>query len=223
MCYRYTLRTLAAAAEIFQQLAEAADGWTPRYNVALTQRMPVITRRSGTTAVEAMSFGILPPPRSPGEKPAILGNARSETLLQKPSFRAAAARRRCLVPADGFYEWEKRDRERLPHYFTLRDGKPFFLAAIWEPARDDAPPAFSIVTTAANAVLSPIHDRMPVMLGPNSGPLWLGDEPLAPARVAQLCRPLKPELMTGYRVGEKMNNVRYEAPDCVAPVEGRQI
>ena len=107
---------------------------------------------------------------------------------------------------------------RLPHYFTLQDRRPFFFAGLWEPERDDTPAAFCIVTTTANALLQPIHDRMPVILGPNSGPAWLGDEPLDPAQLARLCRPLPAEMMTGHRVDPRVNNVRYEAPDCITPI-----
>lgn len=219
MCTRYSLKDLAAAVAIFhEQLAEAAEDWTPRYNVALTQKMPVVTRRAGRTRLESMSFGFVPPPRAPGERPPVLGNARAETLLAKPAFQDAAQHRRCLIPADGFYEWEKQGDTRLPHYFTLRERSPFFLAGLWEPGQGDRPGAFCIVTTAPNPLLATIHDRMPVMLGPNSGPAWLGDEPLAPARMAQLCRPLSADRMTAHRVDPRMNSVRYEAADCVAPV-----
>jgi putative SOS response-associated peptidase YedK len=146
-----------------------------------------------------------------------LGNARAETLLAKPSFRAATLTRRCLVPADGFYEWEKQGAARLPHYFTLQSGEPFFFAGLWEPASELGPAAFALVTTTPNELLRPIHDRMPVMLGPNSGPAWLGDRPLVPSLLTRLCRPLPAALMTSHRVDPKMNNSRYEAPDCVAP------
>lgn len=220
MCQRYSLKDLATAVAIFyDQLAEAAgEDWTPRYNVALTQPMPVVTRRAGRTKLETLRFGLVPPPRRPGERPPVLGNARAETLLAKPTFQEAAQFRRCLVPADGFYEWEKQGDARLPHYFTLKDRAPFFFAGLWEPERADRPGAFCIVTTAPNPLLAPLHDRMPVMLGPNSGPAWLGDEPLAPARLAQLCRPLAPERMAAHRVDPRMNSVRYEAADCVMPV-----
>jgi putative SOS response-associated peptidase YedK len=219
MCTRYSLTDLLAVAAFHEQLAETAGaGWTPRYNVALTQPMPVITRRSGRSVLDTLRFGFVPPPRHPGEKPLLLANARAETVLAKPSFRDAVQYRRCLVPADGFYEWEKQGRTRLPHYFTLKDRRPFFFAGLWEPETAQTPAGFCIVTTTPNPLLAPIHDRMPVMLGPNSGPAWLGDEPLEPARLAQLCRPLNADLMTGHRVDPRMNNVRYEAPDCVTPV-----
>ncbi|MFZ5495848.1 MAG: SOS response-associated peptidase [Verrucomicrobiota bacterium] len=220
MCCRYSLKDLATALAAFsEQLAEAADaGWTPRYNVAPTQRMPVVIRRHGRTALETMRFGLLPPARRPGEKPALLPNARAETLLDRSTFREAAGWRRGLVPADGFYEWEQRGPARRPHYFTLKDRRPFFFAGLWEPAVGDAPASFCIVTTTPNSVLSPLHDRMPVMLGPNSAPAWLGDRPLPPAQLARLCRPLRADLMTSHRVDPRVNSVHYEAPDCVERV-----
>jgi putative SOS response-associated peptidase YedK len=222
MCYRYTLKSLAVVESFYAALAEqldesAAAGWQPRYNVALTSPMPVITRRPALT-LETMRFGLVLPARPPAGKPMILANARAETLLAKPAFREGALHRRCLVPADGFYEWEKKGAERLPHYFTLSDRRPFFFAGIWEPARDDTPAAFCIVTTTANALLQPIHDRLPVMLGPKSGPAWLGDQPLDPALLARLCRPLPATMMTGYRVDPRVNSVRQEGPDCIVPV-----
>ncbi len=219
MCYRYSLSTLAALAAYRTQQAETGDEkWTPRYNVALTQPMPVMTMRAAKTALETMHFGFTLPARTPTERPMLVANARSETILSKPAFREAVQHRRCLVPADGFYEWEKQGDARLPHYFTLKDRRPFFFAGIWEPERETTPAAFCIVTTTPNPILATIHDRMPVMLGPNSGPAWLGDEPLDPARLTQLCRPLPANLMTGHRVDPRVNNVRYEAPDCVTPV-----
>ena len=222
MCLRYSLRKLALAAfqEALTDRAVIIEAeWTPRYNAALTTRMPVITQQAAPS-LELMSFGLIVPARAPAERPLILGNARAETLLAKPSFRSAALTRRCLVPADGFYEWEKQGATRLPHYFTLKSGEPFFFAGLWEPASELGPAAFCLVTTTPNELLRPIHDRMPVMLGPNSGPIWLGDQPLGPALLTRLCRPLPAARLTGHRVDPKMNNSRYEAPDCVAALVG---
>jgi len=218
MCCRYTLTDLQAVRALVEASGLGADvdlgQQPPRYNAALTQRLPAITRRAKPRA-ETMAFGLKLPARPPANKPSLLANARAETLLAKPSFRDAAQHRRCLVPATGFFEWEKQGTTRLPHYFTLPASPAFWLAGLWEPETDASPAAFVIVTTAANAVLGAIHDRMPVILGPNSGPAWLGGEPLAPARLAQLCRPLRADLMAGRRVDPRVNSVRYEAPDCV--------
>lgn len=221
MCCRYTLTDLQAVRALVEASGLGADvildGQPPRYNAALTQRLPVITKR-GKPKAEAMAFGLKLPARPPANKSTLLANARAETLLDKPAFRDAARHRRCLVPATGFFEWEKQGAARRPHYFTLPSSPAFWLAGLWEPETEASPAAFVVVTTAANAVLGAIHDRMPVILGPNSGPAWLGDEPLAPARLTQLCRPLRADLMTGQPVNPKVNNVRYEAPDCIAPI-----
>ena len=163
-----------------------------------------------------MQFGFNLPARIAGEKTKLLSNARAETALDKPTFHDATRQRRCLVPADGFYEWEKVGTSRLPHYFTLKSGAPFFFAGLWTPAHANRPAAFCIVTTAANALLQPIYHRIPVILGPNSGPIWLGNQPIDRSLFARLCRPLPAEMMTGHRVDPKVNNVRYEAPDCIA-------
>lgn len=219
MCHRYSLIDLkAAVAAFYEQLGEELGDFTPRYNVALTQLMPVITKRAGRTKLERLRFGILAPARSPAERSLLLANARAETLTTKPSFREAAYTRRCLVPADGFYEWEKAGTTRLPHYFALKDRRPFFFGGIYESARADEPGSFCIVTTTPNPLLAAIHDRMPVLLGPNSGPAWLGEDPLSDARLNQLCRPLSADLMTGHRVDPRMNNVRYEAADAMTPI-----
>jgi putative SOS response-associated peptidase YedK len=218
MCHRYSLISLSAVAALHAELAEAIEGWQPRYNVALTQAMPVVVRRDGRPALERLHFGFLLPPRAGGARPLLVGNARAETLRSRPAFREALQHRRCLVPADGFFEWEKQGTRRLPHYFALPDRQPFFFAGLWTPATTDAPAAFVIVTTTANARIAAIHDRMPVMLGPNSGPHWLGDTPLPEGRIAQLCRPLPAEKLAGHRVDPRMNNVRYEAADAIAPV-----
>lgn len=219
MCYRFSFARSDALEALCRELGVAVPPFFPRYNVALSQRIPVVAKRSGDTSqVTDMAFGINLPPRAPGEKPMLLANARSETLLAKPAFRDAALHRRCLVPADGFFEWEKSGTARLPHYFHLTDHRPFFFAGLWQQETPDTPAAFAIVTTSANAVLQTIHDRMPVMLGPNSGPAWLGDEPLEPARLAQLCRPLPGHMLASHRVDPRMNSVRYEAPDCITPI-----
>jgi len=218
MCTRYSLKNLEALKAFFEQLADlSGDEYQPRYNVALTTPMPVFTQRDVPT-LERMPFGLTMPSRAPGEKGTLLANARAETAQEKPTFRGAVGHRRCLIPADGFYEWEKIGARRLPHYFSMKDGRPFFFAGLWNPARDETPAGFCIMTTTPNELLQPIHDRMPVILGPNSGHAWLGSEPLEPEAFNHLCRPLPAEMMTGHRVDPKVNRLQYEAPDCIDPL-----
>jgi len=218
MCTRYSLHQLEA---LQRALAKLGLGLPQRlrelYNIALSTRAPAVTRQKGVNALAPLAFGVSLPPRAPGDRPLPLANARSETLLAKGAFRDAARHRRCLVPADGFYEWEKQGRARLPHYFQRRDGAPFFFAGLWRPETALTPPAFVIVTTRANALLAPIHDRMPVLLTDATAPEWLGDEPLPPARLDALCAPFPAEAMRAHRVDPRMNSARHEGPDCIVP------
>lgn len=217
MCYRYTLQKLESIAAFENDLARSVPkDWKPRYNVTLTSRMPVILWEN-RPVVRDLSFGFTLPPRSSAERPLLLANSRADTLLAKPTFREAVLHRRCLIPADGFYEWEKQGTTRLPHYFYLREHQPFFLAGIWQPAGESTSAEFNIVTTRPNALLQTIHDRMPVILGPNSGRAWLGDKPLEPTLLDRLCRPLQEEMMRSHRVDPRMNNARYQESDCVTP------
>lgn len=218
MCTRYSLQQVDALKRVLERLGlKLPPRFEGLYNIALTTKAPAVVRRQGIDAVAPCAFGLLLPPREPGQRPLTLANARSETFLAKPTFRDAVAHRRCLVPADGFYEWEKQGKARQPHYFRRRDGAPFFFAGLWRPETEVAPPAFVIVTTAPNELLAPIHDRMPVMLDGERATEWLGDQPLAPARIAALCTPLPARDMTSHLVHPRMNSARYENPDCIEP------
>ncbi len=217
MCYRYTLQKVESLSAYDKSPTVAIADWQPRYNVALTTLMPVLVSEAKPT-VRDLAFGFTLPARTAGVRPLLVANSRAETLLAKPSFRDAAQHRRYLVPADGFFEWEKQGTARLPHYFYLLDHRPFFFAGIWQPATESSPAGFSIITTKPNSLLQSIHDRMPVILGPNSGPAWLGDHPLDPILLERLCRPLSAEMMSSHRVAPRINNARYQAPDSVDPV-----
>lgn len=219
MCTRYTLQNLEALRALLAELGLAAPaGQSRRFNLPLTTRAPVVTRRKGVNAVESFAFGATLPPRTPTERPTLLGNARSETMLAKATFKDAAQHRRCLVPADGFFEWERAGAARLPHYFFRRDRRAFFFAGLWRPENEAAPASFVIVTTAPNALLVPIHDRMPVILhSAQDAAAWLGEAPLSPARLAALCAPLEASAMASHRVTPRMNNARFEDPVCIEP------
>lgn len=219
MCTRYSLHQLEALQRALAKLGlELPKRLRELYNIALTTRAPAVTRQKGVSALVPLAFGVSLPPRTPGARPLQLANARSETLLAKGAFRDAARHRRCLVPADGFYEWEKQGKARQPHYFSRRDGEPFFFAGLWRPETALTPPAFVIVTTQPNALLASIHDRMPVMLTDATAPEWLGDEPLPPGRIDALCAPFPAAAMRSHRVDPRMNSARHGGPDCIAPL-----
>jgi putative SOS response-associated peptidase YedK len=141
-----------------------------------------------------------------------------------PAFRRAAAGRRCLVPANGFYEWLSRGTAKLPYLFTLRGEEPFALAGIWDPASDGLPETYCLLTTAPNEVMAPVHDRMPVILTAETMPRWIGDQPLAPGELLALTRPIDPGLMESRPLGRYVSNSRNQGPACLdgpdAPREG---
>jgi putative SOS response-associated peptidase YedK len=201
-------------------LGEAVD-IRQRFNVAPgDQVLTVTTDRDGAPRGDVLRWGLVP--HWAGD-PATLGlkliNARSETMAEKPAFRDAFASRRCLVLADGFYEWEKRpDGTKQPWWVTRPDGEPFAFAGLWATwrGRPDVEPlrTCTIVTTRASAALAPIHDRMPVMLAPGAEDAWL-DRGTAPTVLQELCVPLED---TGARaVGPAVNDARYDGADCLEP------
>ncbi len=218
MCNRYSLSKVEALRQLLSELGLTTTGeLLARYNVPLSTPMPVVTQQAGALNLELLAFGSRLPPREPEGATLTLANARSETLLTKSAFRDAARHRRCLVPADGFYEWQHVGRARLPHYFFRRDRAAFFFAGLWLEETTVAPRSFVIVTTTPNAVLEPVHHRSPVMLTTETGRAWLGDQPLDPAQLTALCAPFPASLMAGHRVDPRMSNPRHEAPDCIAP------
>lgn len=219
MCNRYALSNIAGLKQLLAELGLATpEELVARFNIPLTTRVPVVTRKDGATTLEPLAFGTLLPPRQPGERPLLVGNARAEHL-RRGAFQEAAQHRRCLVPADGFFEWEHAGKARLPHFFHRRDRAPFFFAGLWRPESALAPASVVIVTTRPNELLAPIHDRMPVMLARDQSQAWLGDTPLAPERVAAICAPFPAESMASHRVDPRMNSARVDDADCIAPWE----
>jgi putative SOS response-associated peptidase YedK len=151
-------------------------------------------------------------------------NARGETLAEKPSFRAAYLRRRCLILADGFYEWQvvPDSKTKQPMYIQLATKKPFAFAGLWELWRPDDTPILSctIITTEPNALLAPIHNRMPVILPPDAYDLWLDPGEQKPAALNHLLKPYPADLMTAYPVSRLVNSPTNDTPACVVPSGG---
>jgi putative SOS response-associated peptidase YedK len=222
MCVRYTLhRPDAAIATVAKALGIRLnpEDWmeTPRYNVAPSQIAPVVQADERVPRLRPMRWGFIPPADRALPRQRLLTNARFETLARLPAFRAAAAARRCLVPVNGFYEYKDLGSRKQPYVFMRPDEEPFVLAGLWEPPLGDLPPSFCVVTTAPNAALAGIHDRMPLVLtGPAMG-LWLGDRPLEAAALRQLMQPLPADLVVARPVNAYANNSRHEGPQCLAP------
>lgn len=221
MCVRYTLhKTDAALAAIAQALAcrLALPDWVqPRYNVALTHVMPVVAVGGAGPEVRGMMWGYVPFYERGHARMRLLPNAKAETAAASAAFRQATARRRCLVPANGFYEWKTAGRLKLPHVFMLQGEEPFAFAGIWEAAADPLPETFAILTTEPNELVRPIHNRMPVILTAGMMSRWIGDQPLAEPEYGALIRPLAAERMTVRPVNRFVSNSRNEGARCLAP------
>jgi putative SOS response-associated peptidase YedK len=223
MCVRYTLHKVdaalvAIARALGAELAPAGRG-EPRYNVTLGSVMPVVARGAGDPEVRGMAWGLVAPGERRQPRPRLLPNARAETAAALNAFRRGLERRRCLVPANGFYEWRTEAGLKQPHLFTLLDGEPFAFAGIWEPATETGPETYCILTTEPNEIVAPVHDRMPVILTAATMPRWIGGEPLPEAERRVLTQPLAPELLTVLRVSRFVNHPRNEGPECLSPAE----
>ena len=204
----------------------------PRYNIAPTQQVAVV-RAIDAAARELvmMRWGLIPHWAKDASMGARTINARAETLSDKPSFRAAVKSRRCLVPADGFYEWRMEDGRKQPFRIGMKGGSPFAFAGLWDRwiatatgaglAEGEPVESVTIVTTAANEKLRPIHPRMPVILPTEDFSHWLDPANDAAAACA-LLKPYPAAPMAFYRVGTMVNNVRNDDPGCVAPLNSAE-
>ena len=207
---------------------------TPRLNLAPTQDAVVAVQASGDVRLEAMRWGLIPPWARDKSIGAKLANARAETVDEKPSFRQPFRRRRCLLPVDGYYEWESWPSGKQPVYYSMRDGDLFCLAGLWEtwttPEQTDEPElpglgqsqaetlcTFTVVTTTPNRLANRVHDRMPVIVHPADYGNWLSPESKA-ADLKRLLWPFDDEPMQEHHVTPLMNNPRFEAPACIEPI-----
>jgi putative SOS response-associated peptidase YedK len=223
MCTRFLLEGAAAEAGFkklgLDALAAAVSRAMDRFNIA--PGTDLLALRAGEKPRTARPFtprwGFHAPGSPPSAPGPLLVNARSETLPQKASFREAFRLRRCLVPATGFYEWEKRGRARLPWLFRRLGATPFAFAALWEPAAD-GPPAAVLVTTTANTLLARIHDRMPALLtDAESCRAWLDPHADENALSALLC-PLPADTLIATPVSPRINRPDFDSPECLRPV-----
>lgn len=230
MCGRFTV---TAPGDIAGELGvevppEVAAAVEPQYNIAPTEPVIAIANRGDTRRAELMRWGLVPHwAKGPGEGAKFI-NARSETAATKPAFRDALARRRCLVPADGFYEWKREGKLRTPFYITRPDHALFTFAGLWE--RWKQPDGAwlitcSILTGPANTLIAPLHDRMPIVVEPEDRERWLHPEPLEAVAVEDILRPPPDELFEMFEVSREVNNVHNDGPQLIArgPVQPRLL
>ena len=227
MCGRFTQRLSWAELHELMDLIGPPRNLRPRYNVAPSQDVAVVRAADGGRNLSMLRWGLIP---AWAKDPAIgyrLINARSETVAEKPSFRSAYRRRRCLIPADGFYEWQRLGKIRQPWLFGLRDGAPFAFAGLWERwtvpegaaltgslaelGAGDPVETCTILTTAANETVAPVHGRMPVILPRDACDPWLAGDDVSLA-------PYAPDAMTAHPVSTQVNRPANDEPRCVEPV-----
>ena len=220
MCGRFTLTVSPEALQAaFPDFFIPGDV-PPSYNIAPSQPIPVIPN-DGKNSLDFYRWGLIPS----WTKPDKLGkfnliNARSETAGEKPSFKNSLKRRRCLIIADGFYEWAKSasGKGKTPYYFTLKDQSPFAFAGLWEiwqsPDGDQIRSA-TILTTSPNQIVKPVHDRMPVILAPEDYPTWLDTQERQPEAFTAFFKPFPADLMQTYPVSTYVNSPKNNSPQCI--------
>ena len=194
----------------------------PRYNISPTSIVPVvrIPHQETKRTLEGLKWGLIP---SWASDPSIgfkLANARAETVADKPSFRSAFKKQRCLVPIDGFFEWKQDTKPKQPFYFFMKDEKPFALAGLWEywkPKTGNGEPiySFTLITTEPNSLLAKVHDRMPVIIDPKDFEEWLDPANQDPAKLTKFLKPYPASKMDSYPVSTFVNAVKNQGPACI--------
>jgi len=216
MCGRYRLSATEYLEEVFE--AEATEVPQPRYNIAPSQPVQIVRGDNGRRVLVSVRWGLVPfwaKDLSIGYR---MINARSETVLSKPAFREAFATRRCLIPADGFYEWKRLGSLKQPFHFGMKDNSLFAFAGLWD--RWGSPDAAvvescTILTTTANELVRDVHDRMPVILHPSHYQAWLVAPPAQARSFIKFLVPFDPDLIRRYQVTRLVNNPRNDTLDCI--------
>jgi putative SOS response-associated peptidase YedK len=224
MCGRYRLSRRKQIIEEHFDSVSGEEDWNPRYNIAPTQPVPVIRQnpKEPRRELSFMRWGLVPSWAKDVSGAARMINARSETAATTPAFRDAMKSRRCLIPADGFYEWQRIGKAKHPYCFEIVDGKLFAFAGLWDRWKDPSGnwvKSCSILTTTPNAVTSGIHDRMPVILNPDGYDLWLDPGMTNTDAASDLLKPYDDGLMRCYPVNPRVNNVANDDAECSAPAE----
>lgn len=222
MCGRFSLRTPAAILAQLFQLAES-PAWAPRYNIAPSQAAPVVvmTPEHPDRQFRQWRWGLIPGwSKDPGIGTRMI-NAQAETASSKPAFRVAFRKRRCLVLADGFYEWQQLGRKKQPFYIRMGNDSPFAFAGLWEQWKGPDGAAIdscTLLTIEPNDLIRRFHHRMPVILDPEDYALWLDPGIRDPEQLQPLLRPYSSEALTAYPVSTRVNNPSNDIPECIEPL-----
>lgn len=217
MCGRYRLKRADRLAEKFEAIYGGNDNdLAPRYNIAPTQPVTVVRATDSGREINSIRWGLIPSWAKDASAAQI--NARSETVLEKPAFRESFERRRCLIPADGFYEWKRTGKFKQPFHFGMSDDSLFAFAGIWDRWKPPTGPiveSCAILTTSPNELLADVHDRMPVILRPEHYSMWLTAAVSASGRLADMLVPYDAGEMKRFPVSDCVNDPANETPDCL--------
>lgn len=225
MCGRFTSlltpELLAVIREVFG--VTTPDFVEPHYNIAPTQQVLVVRRDGDHNRLDHMKWGLIPFWAKDQKIGNSLINARCESVHEKPAFRQSIKSRRCIIPASGFYEWEKIGDAKQPNYIRMADGGIMAFAGIWDqwkvPEDGTFLESFSILTTDANELVAPLHDRMPVILRAENYGLWLDKDMHDPERLKPLYLPCPVDQLSAYRVSPQVNSSRFQGQECVEKVD----
>ncbi len=221
MCGRFTLASDRSALEEIFPGVEFPEPLSPRYNIAPSQLIAAVCN-TGSNMVELLQWGLIPHWAKDPKVGHKMINARAESLAQKPSFSEPFRKKRCLVLADGFYEWKKEPggKAKTPMYIRLRSGLPFAFAGLWDVWRSQGEEIHSctIITTDSNELVAGIHDRMPVILSPADYAEWLDARERKPETLQGMLKPYPSEELEAFEVAAKVNDPKFESPECVLPV-----
>ena len=228
MCGRYKLSRRKQLVEAYFDTDSGVEDWVPRYNIAPTQPVAVIRQnpKEPVRELSLMRWGLIPSWAKDSSVAASMINARSETASTKPAFREALKSRRCLIPADAFYEWQRTGKAKQPYCFEVGEGELFAFAGIWDRWKDAGGKTVetcSILTTTPNAVTTAVHDRMPVILDPGGYDLWLDPGMRDMGAATDLLKPYDARLMRCYPVSTRINSVANDDEACAALVEPAEV
>jgi putative SOS response-associated peptidase YedK len=224
MCGRYTLSSPSDDLALLFDLPELPL-LPPRYNLAPTQEAAVVrvARPDGPRRLDLLKWGLIPYWAKEAKIGNRMINARAESAAEKPAYRWSFEKKRCLIPTDGFYEWKKAGKAKQPYLIRRADQKPFAFAGLWSSWRDPAQggrtvDTFTILTTSANDLLRPLHDRMPVIVDPENFELWLDPRIKDAARLQPLLVPHEVDGFEAFRVNRLVNSAANDEPGCIEPL-----
>jgi putative SOS response-associated peptidase YedK len=230
MCGRFVLYSLPPELQDYFDVRPITFEISPNYNVAPTQEIPVIVRKEDGRHLEKRRWGLVPFWAKDTSIGSRMINARIESVATKPSFKAAIRHRRCLIPANGFFEWKREAGGKQPFFLSLPSGEPLAFAGLWEVWRDkDAAPdqepyvSCTIITTAAGESIKDLHDRMPLILAPEAYEEWLNPENRDPAQLERFLKSSSVTQLKRYPVSKLVNRVENNSADCIKPLQDESL